>query len=419
MHRKSVLPSNLVTSNSSRRKSVFTSSINATGLNEASSQAIELERLEQEITLTLQHIDKSFAKSHKIINEKLIPIVNKYHSNSKRIWQGVNFWKNFLENSANVELKGYEEAVKYQQELDGDVSNNKLPVSNQNTVGNSQESEELLNESLSPVKIDQEFLESTNHTTINQFQKRYQTNFNPIMPAIQSSQRPLSTNQNLDFDTTDSILPSLPQIDQSQSQPPTQTETQSHDFLIHEGPDINYKVSVTPKKTKRQYGFVNSVTPKNKKRKSMIAQKYDSSPFEIETPKLHSDVRFSPTKPKTPEPSQVSDQNKDGQTQRFPNTPKYKVQKIVDDSVDISIPETVNFKNQVIKRTPTRDVAKTIVQEILTNVSGIDDSTMEKNQFNTALEISEDTEQNKDVGFDEFLDKPVKTKGKDLDWSDE
>lgn len=446
-------------SSGNRRKSIFTPNINNTNLNEASAQTIELERLEQEITLTLQSIDKAFAKSHKIINDRLIPIVKKYHNSSKKIWQGVSFWKNFLETSANVELRGYEEAVQNQEFTEDQVSESQDQGSGSQETHTGGDTVQL-NEQLSPVKTDGATTaggdvigESTNHT-IQQFQNRYTENFNdtqqdhdisnfksstpnklkhnnPIMPQIDK-------NNNLGFDTTDSILPPIPVsanlsntngTDVNQTTPTLQrsnTDIQPKNYILHNNLDTNYKIQVSPRKKHPHQPAVNSLTPKKppqKKRKSIYAQKYDSSPFDIEAPKLQSDVQFSPVRPnKQTSPLRrnqpdIQDQEDENQTQRFPHTPRYGAGGVLlrtpgqvsrtanrysnhgyeadqqqqqnqsnlqlDDSEqtpNISPPVTLNFATannlgtSNLRKTPAREAAQNIVKDILNNVSGVNDS---------------------------------------------
>ncbi|KAI5295582.1 DASH complex subunit ask1 [Ascosphaera acerosa] len=69
----------------------------------------ELERLEQQITLTLQEIDSNFSRAHRIVTTSILPIVDQHAEQSRRVWEGARFWKQFFEASANVSLSGYEE----------------------------------------------------------------------------------------------------------------------------------------------------------------------------------------------------------------------------------------------------------------------------------------------------------------------
>lgn len=73
--------------------------------------AEELEKTEQSITLALQEIDKNFSKANKIVGESVLPVIEKYSNQSKNMWSGAAFWKQFLEAAANVSLSGYEENI--------------------------------------------------------------------------------------------------------------------------------------------------------------------------------------------------------------------------------------------------------------------------------------------------------------------
>jgi hypothetical protein len=48
----------------------------------------ELEKLQQNITLTLQSIDQNFAKCHQTIATRIIPQVEKYADASQGVWNG-------------------------------------------------------------------------------------------------------------------------------------------------------------------------------------------------------------------------------------------------------------------------------------------------------------------------------------------
>ncbi|KAF8465544.1 DASH complex subunit Ask1-domain-containing protein [Kalaharituber pfeilii] len=69
----------------------------------------ELEKIEQQITLTLQEIDHNFNKAHRIVTSSIIPVVERYGAESRTVWEGSKFWKQFFEASANVSLDRYEE----------------------------------------------------------------------------------------------------------------------------------------------------------------------------------------------------------------------------------------------------------------------------------------------------------------------
>jgi hypothetical protein len=48
----------------------------------------ELEKLEQQITLTLQEIDSNFSKAHRIVTSSILPIVEEYAKHSGEVWEG-------------------------------------------------------------------------------------------------------------------------------------------------------------------------------------------------------------------------------------------------------------------------------------------------------------------------------------------
>lgn len=469
---------------SNRRKSVFTPSINNSNFNEASSQTIELERLEQEITLTLQTIDKSLSKSHHIINDKLIPIVKRYHGNSKKIWTGVNFWKTFLEASANVELRGYEEAVQYQNDLSADdgqalKSDQILDDEGVDLRSDIADKEMRENEELSPIKMPTGGGILMGSTDSGIFTKGKELKENPIMPQVNQN--------NIGFDTSDSILPPLPPIslnvtntnetDVDQTTPTLQ-RTESRHFVIHNNLDSTYKVEVSPRKANKRTSAVSSLTPRkpsNKKRKSFYQQKFDSSPFEIEPPQLRSDVQFSPVRRTSPLRKVQNDSEgrnfDENETQRFPLTPRYgaggnllrtpgQVAQVAkrysgrqfqpdvsknninnnnnniydnefedsEENPKLSPPVTVNFATahttQKLSATPAREAAQNIVKDILNNVSGIDDTSMDKSSSDNSLfteKVHDKKEQKKTVlddDFDAFLDRPEKGLKEQDDWSE-
>ncbi|KAH3673411.1 hypothetical protein WICPIJ_009799 [Wickerhamomyces pijperi] len=407
-------------SNTGKRKSIFSSAIanpsvlsssstatTTAGSSEASLQAIELERLQQEITLTLQQIDQSFAKSHRIINESIIPVVNRYHQSSKKIWNGVTFWKNFLENAAQVDLKVYDDTLANATSFQTDESNATIVVpGGANQVG--QDS----NERLTPVKLVKQRLVEP-------------TKFNPIMPTLGESNTVAAAGRNdirSEFDTTDSILPMLPMFQ----------EQDSYEQLLRSGPQGNYKIQLTPKRrgsdtntaaatvstNKRSIGVVNSVTPKadNKraktaKRKSSIAERFDSSSSDIEAPKLNSDVTYeeeeifdnstngSPKHRTTKSRRAAEEVEETGEAQRFPKdrTPKVSQRyNITDDSLNFNNPPQLNqlstatvnntaategeqlhyvdTAGRTVKRSPVRKLASEIINKVLEDVSGINDS---------------------------------------------
>ena len=107
----------------------------------------ELERLEQQITLTLQEIDSNFSKAHRIVTSSILPIVEQYGKHSNDVWESSKFWKQFFEASANVSLSGYEEGALDDQdatntELDTTATALETPETERRTVAGHQSEEE-------------------------------------------------------------------------------------------------------------------------------------------------------------------------------------------------------------------------------------------------------------------------------------
>ncbi|KAI9275718.1 DASH complex subunit Ask1-domain-containing protein [Phascolomyces articulosus] len=61
----------------------------------------ELEKLQQEITLTLQAIDENFARCTQIVSQGIIPEVERYSAASKRVWDGLKVWVYFFQHVDN------------------------------------------------------------------------------------------------------------------------------------------------------------------------------------------------------------------------------------------------------------------------------------------------------------------------------
>ncbi|CAG8479803.1 8648_t:CDS:2 [Paraglomus occultum] len=56
-----------------------------------------LEKIEQNITLTLQEIDHNFSTSHHIVATRVLPQVERFAQLSKDIWDNTKFWLSFFE----------------------------------------------------------------------------------------------------------------------------------------------------------------------------------------------------------------------------------------------------------------------------------------------------------------------------------
>lgn len=97
-------------SSMSRRKSTVSLSFASRGEREATS-ALELERLEQETTLVLQEIDHNLSRANAVINDKMFPILRKYAAATTGVWENAGFWKHFMEEAADVEIKTVDDSI--------------------------------------------------------------------------------------------------------------------------------------------------------------------------------------------------------------------------------------------------------------------------------------------------------------------
>ncbi|KAI7847969.1 DASH complex subunit Ask1-domain-containing protein [Circinella umbellata] len=58
---------------------------------------VELEKLQQEVTLLLQAIDENFTRCQQIVSQGIIPEVERYATASKRVWEGLKVWVYFFQ----------------------------------------------------------------------------------------------------------------------------------------------------------------------------------------------------------------------------------------------------------------------------------------------------------------------------------
>lgn len=97
---------------SARRKSTVNVKMTSRVENQKlKSSAAELERLEQETTLVLQEIDHNLSKANAIIDDKMFPILKKYATATGKVWESVGFWKSFMEEAADIEIKAQSEKL--------------------------------------------------------------------------------------------------------------------------------------------------------------------------------------------------------------------------------------------------------------------------------------------------------------------
>lgn len=328
-----------IASSSSRRKSVKEDLRETHSASQ--SATLELERLEQEITITLQEIDKNLSKSNAIINDKIYPVLKNYGKSSAKVWNNVNFWKYFMEQAANVELTGYEELV------------NPNPTDS-NTLNNSKSSKILLDDDIQTA-TDVVAVGSVPHVgsvhgvaaassgTVN-FKKPI---LNKVLQNVEetptwsedirhqpgkiNASTPQSRRNMGGGVTVTSNAPTKDtRYDSSDSirlQPPTtitQIESPKITHTIRQSLDNFHKVSISPRKK--------TPSKEDNRRSSIIQNLIDSSPTLPEPPVLLSQMtntdanKLSPINLNlnlSPQSERGSSRSSRASLQRFPLTPKY------------------------------------------------------------------------------------------------
>lgn len=289
----------------------------------------ELERLEQQITLTLQEIDSNFSKAHRIVTSSILPIVQDYAKHSQNVWDGSKFWKQFFEASANVSLSGYEEAAldgEEEEEQEGEDTTETAQTPSDHSVRNEDESHTLD----TPVGDEEEedfSLDSPTQVTGVQSTPKLPTSTGqkarthaPPKSSFRSPSPRKYTGQDSRAVPLPSDTPSTPRMrtglnvqsspfePESAYQPSVpRQQTTNNDPVMHRSVlDKNYRIQATPH-TQRQRAASTTVTgvpkptPTNATRQS---QPWDDSPQSspaIAAPQLRSDL-FSPVghAPRTP-----------------------------------------------------------------------------------------------------------------------
>jgi DASH complex subunit ASK1 len=289
----------------------------------------ELERLEQQITLTLQEIDSNFSKAHRIVTSSILPIVEQYGKHSNDVWESSKFWKQFFEASANVSLSGYEEGALDDQdatntELDTTATALETPETERRAVAGHQSEEEdddsytvesptqmtgvhstpKLPPSTGKGRSSQHkssFGKSANSTYHSPSPRKY-TGRN-ARALSQSSEEPSTPNAPA---TRTHDLFSSPFETESAARPSAQES--NPDAVLHRNVlDKNYRIQATPHSQRKQQSYYNksaATTPGTATRTQR--QPWDDSPGsspEISAPQLRSDL-FSPAPALKPRPQQ-------------------------------------------------------------------------------------------------------------------
>lgn len=288
----------------------------------------ELERLEQQITLTLQEIDSNFSKAHRIVTSSILPIVEQYGKHSNDVWESSKFWKQFFEASANVSLSGYEEAALDDQDATHTALDETTitPQSERQTHSDhhsEEEDESYTIESPTQVtgvhstpKLPPSNGKSRSTQNKSSFGKSASSAFRSPSPRKYTGRNPLATSQS-------SVEPSTPNAYGANNQdlfssspfqadsavrpaPPSNPDTVLHRNVL----DKNYRIQATPHSQRKQPAYYTkpaaATTPGTATRTQR--QPWDDSPGsspEISAPQLRSDL-FSPAAAPKLRPQQSS-----------------------------------------------------------------------------------------------------------------
>jgi DASH complex subunit ASK1 len=284
----------------------------------------ELERLEQQITLTLQEIDSNFSKAHRIVTSSILPIVEQYGKHSNDVWESSKFWKQFFESSANVSLSGYEEAALDDQDathtgLDETTTQLETPRSERRAhQGNQSEEDDDSYTIESPTQMtgvhstpklppSNGKARSTQHKS-SFGNKESNSAFRSPSPRKYTGRNPLGVSQSSLGPTTPSVfedntqdLFSSPFRAESAARRPSNPDTVLHRNVL----DKNYRIQATPHSQRKQQQPDYSCKPTTPATATRTQrQPWDDSPGsspEISAPQLRSDL-FSPAKIRQPQP---------------------------------------------------------------------------------------------------------------------
>lgn len=369
MKRYSIAPS------SSRRKSTINPNLNLKGDEniDGESATLELERLEQEITLVLQEIDKNLSKSNAVINDKIFPILKKYAASSSNVWNNVNFWKYFLEQAANVELTSYEAPANMNTDLntiansknnflilddeEGEDGENAVPEPTRESAEQVQQFKKPLLKGFNNVE------ETPTWSTGEQNAPAHQYNMQASTPQLKQrssfiqNQKSHVGKTSERLQSTHTLAPTFSSEEQSfmnTKSPPKLASPPVVTHTIRQSLDNYHKISISPRKPQksthrtpiREGGMSEDV----RRRSSLIQNLIDSSPTLPEPPILLSERgymnngsnsngeggskesleskdlgRLSPIllPPKSTPGKQNRNSDQENTIQRFPRTPNF------------------------------------------------------------------------------------------------
>lgn len=375
--------------------------------------AEELEKTEQSITLALQEIDRNFSRANKIVGESILPVIEKYSAQSRGMWTGAAFWKQFLEAAANVSLSGYEENANDEAQMEeqgvepeeeNDYISMTTPVKEEEEEGSTVYGGEDGGEFggvqstpnrrvSSPTKIPRPTSRSSRSTPRRDSERQQHKlsgedgGYDDISmelerdippPRLSMAMGPnQSTSELLEDDTSTFVKkesterPSTPPYPK-ESKPDNGSFKTPKSVLRHQVLDKNWRIQATP------YNKQNAQSPV--KTENNKFSEFDSP--DIQPPKLKSHIFDSPQ-----DVSMTSPQAAATPVRKQPEVSQLKTptNKFYDSDSDtdmlpagMSPPVTMHFGTNVgnndLVKTPARQAAKTIVDDILRDVGGADES---------------------------------------------
>ncbi|KAK5112215.1 hypothetical protein LTR62_004376 [Meristemomyces frigidus] len=376
----------------------------------------ELERLEQQITLTLQEIDSNFSKAHRIVTGSILPIVEQYAKHSNDVWEGSKFWKHFFEASANVSLSGYEE-----QDKDEDFTQTETSASLETTpqhghdvfsgahAGDDEDDEEFTVDSPTQITGAQSTPKLSASAGKNNTSGRKPVNYRSPSPRKYTGKNPLAIPISSDEPSTPRthgkvFQQSSPFQPESAYQPSAMR--QNNDPLLHRVLDKSYRIQATPHTQRRQKQAAAKPEPATATKTAPWDDSPESSPA-MAAPQLRSDL-FSPLKaPRTPGVSimtpargiagRPAPTTSTGRRLFSPQDKAYIATKdrtsyTFDDDSDeelgMSPPKTMQFHvpQSRLMQTPAREASKKIVEDLLLTAGAGADATGEYDEEEDELE---------------------------------
>ncbi|EEH37185.1 hypothetical protein PAAG_07741 [Paracoccidioides lutzii Pb01] len=396
----------------------------------------ELERLEQSITLTLQEIDHNFSRAHRIVTTSILPIVEQYAAQSREVWEGSKFWKQFFESSANVSLSGYEEhhpsesgqegtftedsTFNTRNSTDDDVTESYATTSSGSLDHHRDDAPDLSSLTITPshsTPRPRVHLERGNDDDITSSSINYPNPYEalhkvpqetPSRSRIAEPVTPGRTQRTHGVTHHGSQAPTFSVLAPSPTRGVPSTAKKAGkltDPVLHRILDKTYRIQATPlASSRKQYYNPTRIitTPKSKPRSGYLDSSPISSP-EFEVPKLHSEVFSSPikgggeTRPRQRRPSKSSRIPQPGISVLTPAKHKQNASKPKssrgwdsddlddgddDDATSLfgnSPPKTIQFhipQSRLLK-TPAKEASKRIVSDLLYTAGGGEDNTDE------------------------------------------